>query len=141
MDPGKRLEVRQTESKPLVEKLFVNLKKFYGQLPKKSTTGQAIAYALNNETALRRFLENGKIEIDNNAAERAMRSIALGRKNWLFAGSDAGGEAAAAMYTLIETAKLNNLNPWQYLQAVLDTIQDYPASKISDLLPWNLKLS
>lgn len=141
LDPGKRLEARQNESKPLVEKLFANLKKFYGQLPKKSTTAQAIAYALNNELALCRFLENGAIEIDNNAAERAIRGIALGRKNWLFAGSDAGGEAAAAMYTLIETAKLNNLNPWQYLQIVLDIIQDYPASKISDLLPWNLKLN
>lgn len=140
IEAGKRLEERQGETKPLVEKLFAYLKKTYKELPRKSSTGQAIAYALNNEEALCRFLENGKIEIDNNAAERAMRGVALGRKNWLFAGSDAGGEAAASMYTIIETAKLNGLNPWAYLQTVLETIQDHPASKISELLPWNLKL-
>lgn len=128
LDPGKRLEQRQKRTKALVEKLFVYLKKSYGKLPKKSSTAMAIAYALNNQTALKRFLDDGKIEIDNNAAERAMRSIALGRKNWLFAGSDAGAEAAACMYTLIETAKLNSINPWLYLKAVLEKIQDHPSS-------------
>lgn len=95
---------------------------------------------MNNEVALMRFLDDGKIEIDNNAAERAMRSIAVGRKNWLFAGSDRGGDTAAAMYSLIETAKLNNINPWKYLQKVLGTIQDHNSTKIAELLPWNLKL-
>jgi transposase len=103
-------------------------------------TAQAVAYALNQQQALQKFLDDGKIEIDNNIAERAVRGIAIGRKNWLFAGSDAGGESAAAIYTLIETAKLNNLNPWLYLQTVLDKIQDYPASKVADLLPWNIIL-
>jgi hypothetical protein len=87
-----------------------------------------------------RFLDDGKVEIDNNAAERAMRAIALGRKNWLFAGSDKGGNTAAAMYSLMETAKLNNINPWKYLQKVLSTIQDYNSAKIADLLPWNIIL-
>ncbi len=87
-----------------------------------------------------KFLDNGKIEIDNNAAERAMRSIAIGRKNWLFAGSDNGGHTAAIIYSIIETAKLNNVNPWKYLQKVLATIQDYKANKIVDLLPWNIIL-
>jgi transposase len=140
LEPGIRLEQRQKLSKEMVAKLFANLKKYQRELPKKSTTAQAIGYALGNEVALKRFLGDGKIEIDNNAAERAMRSIALGRKNWLFAGSDIGGSSAATMYTLIETAKLNGLNPWEYLRAVFERIQDHPISKIAELLPWNIKL-
>jgi hypothetical protein len=96
--------------------------------------------AVNNEDALKKFLNDGKIEIDNNAAERAMRSIALGRKNWLFAGSDGGGETAAAIYTITGTAKLNGINPWVYLREVLKRIQDHNAKKVAELLPWNLKL-
>lgn len=140
LDPDERRKQRQDKSKAIVQKLFADWKKFYHALPKKSATAGAIAYALNNEAALMRFLDNGRIEIDNNAAERAMRSIAVGRKNWLFAGSDGGGKTTAAIYSLIETAKLNNINPWTYLQKVLSIIQDYNSAKISDLLPWNLKL-
>jgi len=140
LDPDERRKYRQERSKGLVQKLFIDWKKFYNELPKKSSTAQAISYAMNNEVALMRFLDDGKIEIDNNAAERAMRSIAVGRKNWLFAGSDRGGDTAAAMYSLIETAKLNNINPWKYLQKVLGTIQDHNSTKIAELLPWNLKL-
>jgi hypothetical protein len=140
LEPSKRLEHRQKESKLLVDEFFISLKNSYNKLPKKSSTAKAIAYATNNEIALKCFLDDGKIEIDNNAAERAMRSIALGRKNWLFAGSDPGGETAATFYSLIETAKLNDINPWQYLQQVLATIQDYNSTKIADLLPWNIKL-
>jgi len=140
LEPDTRCKRRQEKSKELVQKLFVSWKKFVKELPKKSSTAQAIAYALNNEIALMRFLDDGRIEIDNNAAERAMRSIALGRKNWLFAGSDRGGDTAATMYSLIETAKLNNINPWKYLQKVLSTIQDHNSTKIAELLPWNLKL-
>ena len=139
-DSNKRLEYRQKKSKELVVRLFNNLKKNYNELPKKSCTAKAIAYALNNQVALMRFLDNGKIEIDNNAAERAMRSIAIGRKNWLFAGSDNGGHTAAAIYSIIETAKLNNINPWKYLQKVLEVIQNYNSQKLADLLPWNIKL-
>ena len=91
-------------------------------------------------TALRRFLGNGNIEIDNNAAERALRSVAVGRKNWLFAGSDKGGKTASIIYTILETAKLNNVNPVKYLHKVFDIIQDYQANKLQDLLPWNIKL-
>ena len=140
LDPGERLKRRLKESKVLVEKLFTSFKKFYKELPKKSITAKAIAYALNNQAALMRFLEDGRIEIDNNAAERAMRAVAVGRKNWLFAGSDNGGHTAAAFYSIIETAKLNGINPWKYLQQVLATIQDYNSSKISDLLPWNITI-
>ena len=140
LDPDKRYKVRQERSKDLVEKLFINWKKYLKELPKKSATALAINYALNNEIALKRFLDDGKIEIDNNASERAMRVIAQGRKNWMFAGSDAGGETAAAIYTITETAKLNGINPQVYLKNVLTQIQDHNAKKIADLLPWNLKL-
>lgn len=135
-----RLKVRQEESMNLVDELFTGFKKAYKQLPKKSITAKAIAYAVNNEVALRRFLTNGNIEIDNNTAERALRSIAVGRKNWLFAGSDNGGNTAAIIYTLIETAKLNNINPNKYLRKVFNVIQDYKANHIADLLPWNIQL-
>lgn len=140
LDPDVRVKERQKESRPLIEKLFIGFRKAYEQLPKKSSTAKAIFYALNNQKALLKFLDNGQIEIDNNAAERAMRSIAIGRKNWLFAGSDNGGHTAAIIYSIIETAKLNNINPWKYLQKVLEIIQDYNSKKIVDLLPWNLKL-
>lgn len=140
LDPDERYQARQERSKNLVETLYTALKKHLKDLPKKSATGLAINYALNNEAALKRFLDDGKIEIDNNAAERAMRSIALGRKNYLFAGSDSGGETAASIYTITETAKLNGINPWVYLREVLKRIQDHNAKKVAELLPWNLKL-
>lgn len=135
-----RLRIRHKRSKELVEKLFLKMKEKLSRLPQKSMTGKAISYGLNNQAALLRFLEDGKIEIDNNAAERALRSVAIGRKNWLFAGSDTGGQTAAVFYSLIETAKLNNINPWQYLRQVFATIQDYNSKKIADLLPWNIIL-
>lgn len=138
--PSERLKARQDESKDLVERLFVTFNKYYSQLPKKSSTARAIKYALNHQVALKRFLEDGRIEIDNNAGERAMRSIAVGRKNWLFAGSDEGGHTAANIFSLIETAKLNNINPWKYLRHVLSVIQDHKSTKLAELLPWNVIL-
>jgi transposase len=138
--PEIRHKVRQEETKELLNELFEFWKKAYSKLPKKSRTSKAIQYAFNNKDALMSFLDNGKIEIDNNAAERALRSAAVGRKNWLFAGSDQGGEAAAVLYTILETTKLNGINPWQYLSRVLDIIQDHPFNKMEDLLPWNLDL-
>ena len=140
LDPGKRLEIRQEKSVKLVNELFTGFRKAYSQLPKKSSTAKAIAYAINNEKALKIFLVDGNIEIDNNAAERALRSVAIGRKNWLFAGSDNGGKAAAIIYTLIEAAKLNGINPVKYLHKVFSVIQDYNSTKLEDLLPWNIKL-
>jgi transposase len=85
-----------------------------------------------------RYCNDGHIEIDNNAAERALRAVALGRKNYLFAGSDSGGERAAAIYTLLGTAKLNGLDPEAYLREVLTRIADHPISRINELLPWNI---
>ncbi len=85
-----------------------------------------------------RYVDDGRIEIDNNAAERSLRTVALGRKNYLFAGSDAGGERAAAIYSLIGTAKLNGLDPEAYLRDVLSRIADHPINRIEELLPWNV---
>ena len=140
LDASSRQAVRATRSTILVEDLFTSFRNVHGKLPRKSATARDIDYALNNEKALKRFLTDGKIEIDNNAAERALRSVAVGRKNWMFAGSDAGGNTAANIYTIIETAKLNGINPWLYLYKVLSVIQDYNSQKIYELLPWNIKL-
>lgn len=107
-------------------------------MSKKSEIVAAIRYALGRWRALLRYAEDGHIEIDNNAAERALRAVALGRKNYLFAGSDSGGERAAAIYSLVGTAKLNGLDPELYLRTVLARISDHPINRIDDLLPWNL---
>jgi transposase len=108
------------------------------KLSRKSDVAAAIHYALNRWTALTRYVADGQIEIDNNAAERALRVVALGRKNFLFAGSDAGGERAAAVYSLLGSAKLNGLDPEAYLREVLTRIADHPVNRISELLPWHL---
>ena len=98
----------------------------------------AIHYALGRWTQLLRYCSDGGLEIDNNAAERALRAVALGRKNYLFVGSNAGGERAAAMYSLIGSARLNGLDPEAYLSHVLTRIADHPINRIEDLLPWNV---
>jgi hypothetical protein len=98
----------------------------------------AIRYALGLWPALTRYCDDGRLEIDNNAAERALRVVALGRKNYLFAGSDAGGERAASIYSLIGSAKLNEIDPEAYLREVLTRIADHPVNCIADLLPWNI---
>ena len=97
---------------------------------------EAIRYALKLWDALVRFTSDGRIEIDNNAAERSLRTVALGRKNYLFAGSDAGGERAAAIYSLIGSAKLNNIDPEAYLRFVIGCIADHPVNRVAALLPW-----
>ena len=133
-----RLSIRQTRARPLLDQLRVWMEKTLRTLSSKSETAGAIRYALSRWRALTRYTEDGMLEIDNSAAERALRAVALGRKNFLFAGSDCGGERAAAMYTLIGSAKLNGLNPELYLRTVLARIADHPVTRIQDLLPWNL---
>jgi hypothetical protein len=108
------------------------------KLSRKSDTAAAIRYALSRWRALTCYLDDGRIEIDNSAAERALRTVALGRKNFLFCGSDAGGDRAAAIYSLLGTAKLNGLDPEFYLRRVLERIADHPINRIQELLPWNL---
>ncbi len=114
------------------------LKATLAKLSQKSDVAVAIRYALERWSALLRFSEDGRIEMDNNAAERSLRAVALGRKNYLFAGSDAGGERAAAIYSLLGSAKLNGIDPEAYLSLVLRRIADHPINRIADLLPWNL---
>ena len=134
-----RREVRQAQAKPLLDSLRQWFDATMPKLSRKSETTAAIRYALVRWDALVRYIEDGHIEIDNNAAERSLRGVALGRKNYLFAGSDAGGERAAAIYSLIGSAKLNGLDPEAYLREVLTRIADHPINHIDELLPWNLK--
>jgi transposase len=105
--------------------------------PASQTTAKAIDYSLKRWPAFTRFLDDGRLCMSNNAAERAVRCIAVGRKNWTFAGSDEGGHRAAAIYTLIETAKLNDIDPQAWLADVLARLPDHPAKRIAELLPWN----
>jgi hypothetical protein len=107
-------------------------------VPKKSELAGAVRYALSRWEALVRYRDDGRIEIDNNTVERALRAVAIGRKNYLFAGSDAGGERAAAIYSLVGTAKLNDVDPQAYLRYVLERIAEHPINRIDELLPWNV---
>lgn len=136
-----RLKARNESCRPKVDALRSWLDGVLAQLPRKSTTAVAIRYALGRWSALSRFLDDGTIEIDNNAAERAIRPVALGRKNWLFAGSDRGGERTAAILSLVETARLNGLDPEAYLRTVLTRIADHPINRLDELLPWNIELA
>lgn len=135
--PDERRRIRSERAQPLLHSLHVWLKQCLAKLFQKSDVARAIQYALELWTALVRYVSDGRLEIDNNAAERALRAIALGRKNYLFQGSDAGGEYAAAMYTLIGTAKLNDFDPEAYLSYVLSHIADHPIQRLEELLPWN----
>jgi transposase len=134
-----RLAVRKERTKPLVIALETWLRAQFERVSRKSEIGKALAYALNHWIALTRFLEDGRICLSNNAAERALRGVAVGRRNWTFAGSDRGGERAAAIYTLIETCKLNDVDPQAWLADVLARLPDHPAKRIGELLPWHWK--
>ena len=136
--PEERREIRNLRSRPLLDSLKQWLEETLGKLSRKSDTALAVRYALGRWEALLRYCDNGRLEIDNNAAERSLRVVALGRKNFLFACSDGGGESAAAMYSLIGTAKLNGLDPESYLRNVLSRIADHPINRIEELLPWNV---
>jgi transposase len=136
--PDERAAVRKSRAGPELEALRGWLQMTVTKLSKKSELALAIRYALSRWTALTRYRDDGRLEIDNNAAERSLRAVALGRKNWLFAGSDDGGERAAAIYSLLGTAKLNDLDPEGYLRYVLERIADHPINRIADLLPWNV---
>ena len=135
--PPQRVAVRTERSRPLVVALETWLREQRTRVSKNSDTGKAIEYSLKRWAALTRFLDDGRLCMTNNAAERELRAIAVGRRNWTFAGSDEGGGRAAALYTLIATAKLNDVDPHAWLADVLARMLDYPAKRIGDLLPWN----
>jgi transposase len=132
-----RLRARQTKSKPKVEALRQWAEQQLTRIPGKGDLAKAFRYGLSRWPSFCLFLEDGRVAIDNNAAERAMRPIGIGRKNWLFAGADTGAETLARAMTLVETAKLNGLDPQAYLADVLDRIHDHKINRIDELLPWN----
>lgn len=136
--PDERRGVRQAQARPRLNALHTWLEVQRQRVSRKSGLAEAIGYALNHWSALIRYAADGRIEIDNNAAERALRGVALGRKNYLFGGADVGGERAASMYGLIESAKLNGIDPEAYLRTVLTRIAEHPINRIDELLPWNL---
>ena len=134
--PDNRVALRQARSKPIFDNLEAWL---HAQLPKisgKSPLAQAIRYALGRMPKARPYLEHGHLELDNNAAERAIKPVAIGRKNWMFAGSEGGGKTMATAFTLIETAKLNNVDPQAWLTWVLAQIADHKITRPDELLPW-----
>jgi transposase len=136
---AERLAVRQQLSAPLVADLADWMNAARARLSPHDDNRKAINYMLNRWPAFTRFLDNGRICLTNNAAERALRGIALGRKSWLFAGSDRGGQRAAKMYSLIVSAKMNDIDPQAWLADVLARIADHPVQRLEELLPWNWK--
>ena len=141
LSPDERVQLRQAHARPILDDLEVWLQ---AQLPKisgKSELAKAIRYGLTRMKKLRPYLDHGFLEADNNSAERSMRCVALGRKNYLFMGSERGGQSAAIAYTLIETAKLNGVNPQAWLTDVLSRIADHKINRIDELLPWRYAAS
>lgn len=136
--PEERKQVRQARARPLLDSMREWFESVHAKLSNKSAVAAAISYALGRWPAMLRYCDDGLLEIDNNTAERALRAVVLGRKNYLFAGSDSGGERAAAIYSLIGTAKLNDVDPEAYLRDVLTRIADHPVNRIHELLPWNV---
>ncbi|MDN7592429.1 IS66 family transposase, partial [Burkholderia seminalis] len=136
--PDERQRVRREKSKPLLDAFETRIRAKLATLSRKSELAGAIQYSLNHWTALTLFCEDGQAEISNALAENALRCVSLGRKNFLFAGSDSGGERAAAMYSLIGACKLNGINPRAYLEYVLTHIADHVITRVDELLPWNV---
>ncbi len=139
LPPDKRAEIRQAEARPAFDSLEAWLITQLHDISGKSPLAAAIRYALTRMARLRPYLDHGMLEIDNNTAERAMRSVALGRKNYLFVGSKTGGKSAAIAYTLIETAKLNGVDPQAWLADTLARIADHKINRIDELMPWNAR--
>lgn len=135
--PAERLAMRQELSAPLMAELHAWLTAQIGKLSRNHDLAKACLYMLRRWDAFTRFLADGRVCLTNNAAERALRCVPLGRKAWLFCGSDRGGQRAAVLYTLIQTARLNDVDRQVWLADVLARIADHPVSRLDDLLPWN----
>ena len=136
-----RLAARKARAAPLMQSLYDWIQQQMKTLSRHSDTAKAFAYLLKQWDALNVYCSNGWVEIDNNIAENALRGVAVGRKNWMFAGSDSGGEHAAVLYSLIGTCRLNNVEPEKWLRYVIEHIQDWSANRVRDLLPWKVDLS
>ena len=136
-----RAEEKIEEDEREIEHLRAQIQQQMKTLSRHSDTAKAFAYLLKQWDALNVYCSNGWVEIDNNIAENALRGVAVGRKNWMFAGSDSGGEHAAVLYSLIGTCRLNNVEPEKWLRYVIEHIQDWPANRVRDLLPWKVDLS
>ena len=135
LDHPARRELRQRESKPILERIRDEVERAGRDVLPRSALGEALGYVRNQWQALNRYIDDGRLAIDNNAAERALRTIAVGRSNWLFTGSPAGGKRAATIYSLIGTCKLSGIEPFAYLRDVLDRLPTHPASRIAELTP------
>ncbi len=133
----RRWEIRQQESRKRVDALHDWMNAQLNRIPGKGDLAKAMRYALNRWPSFKLFLDNGRVAIDNNAAERAIKPVVIGRKNWMFAGSDSGAEILADAMTIIETAKMSGLNPEAYLTDVLARINDHMNPRLGELLPWN----
>ncbi|MFM0478880.1 IS66 family transposase, partial [Paraburkholderia strydomiana] len=134
--PDERRTHRQEHARPLLDQFHAWLTTTLETLSRKSDTSRAILYALNRWEALTRYCDDGQLEIDNLPVERALRGVAIGRRNYLFAGADSGGERAATIYSLVGTAKLNGIDPEAYLRYVLARIADHAINRIDELTPW-----
>jgi hypothetical protein len=139
--PAERAKVRQERARPLLTALQAWLSATLQKVSAKSELVGAIRYTLVRWTTLTRYCDDGRIEVDNNTAERSIRPVVLGRRNYLFAGSDAGGERAANIYSLIGTAMLHAMDPYLYLRHVIERIADHPINRIDELLPWNVAVN
>ncbi|MFP1132670.1 IS66 family transposase [Asticcacaulis sp. W401b] len=136
MTAEERRALRQQHARPLLDSLKAWIEAMLPTVPQKQKLAEAMRYALSRWEALSVYIDDGRVEIDNNIAERAIRPIGIGKKNWLFAGSDKGGERIANVLTLIETAKMHGHNPETYFTHVLTVIRDYPEDRLHELLPW-----
>jgi hypothetical protein len=135
LDDTDRLAARQARARPVLDGLFTWLEEQRGQVLPKSPIGAAVGYALGNRAALTRYTEAGFLQIDNNASERALRAVALGRKNYLFAGSDGGGRSAAVLYSVIGSCRRLGLDPFAYLWDTQARLPGLPAGRTDELLP------
>ncbi len=135
LDGEARLALRQAKSVPILDDIKVYLEREQPQVLPKSPEGQAIAYTLSNWKALTRYCEDGDLDIDNNGTERSLRGVAVGRKNWLFFGSDKGGRTAAVLTSFITTCKRFGIDPFAYLRDIFERISSHPQSRLAELLP------
>ena len=135
LSEAQRLELRQQQARPILKRIKARLEELRAQALPKSPLGEAITYALNQWMALNRYTEHGALEIDNNGAERGIKPIVIGRKNWMFIGSEAAAKRTAVLLTLVNTCKAHQVNPFEYLRDVIERVNTHPAKRVEELTP------